>query len=263
MKISLCSISFRDLPIEKVISKAAGFGYHGVEIVGGHLQDYLQRGNKLSSLRKLTQRYGLSIPVISPYFNFTGDKEEFEKSVKLACRFMEYAVQLDCKIIRTFVGNVGSDEATPEQWRRCIVALQEICRTGKEAGVFFALETHPHQLMDTTRTTLRLLKEVDAPNLKVLLDVWHLFNEAREDPLEALNLLFPHVVHVHVKNMRRAKNYRKIVHLEEGDMDYTPFLKSLKEKGYKGFISVEWFGENPWEAVRHEIRYLKDTLSTF
>ena len=66
MKISLCSISFREQPLEEVISKTAKLGYEGIEIFGEHIQDYPAGGKPLSSLRKLTAGYGLSIPVISP-----------------------------------------------------------------------------------------------------------------------------------------------------------------------------------------------------
>ncbi len=256
MKISLCSISFREEPIEEIISQTAKLGYKGIEIFGEHLRKYLAAGGELASLRELAAGYGLSIPVISPYFNFTGSDEEYRRSFELAKEFIGYAVRLGCPVIRTFVSNVGSARATPRQWKRCISVLREICGIAAQKDIIFALETHPGQLMDSTEMTLRLLREVDASNLKVLLDIWHLFNEGGDDPLGALEKLFPYVVHIHAKNMVRSKEGAKVVSLSKGDMDYDLFFRRLREKDYKGFISIEWFGDKPWEAAEHEINYL-------
>jgi len=96
---------------------------------------------------------------------------------------------------------VGSREATRRQWQRCIYALKTITNCAGKRGILFALETHPGQLMDNTSSTLRLIRKVGASNLKVILDIWHLFNEGGEDPLKATLALLPYVVHVHAKNM--------------------------------------------------------------
>lgn len=262
MKISLCSISFREQPLEEVISKTAKLGYEGIEIFGEHIRDYLTGGGELASLRELAAGDGLSIAVISPYFNFTGSDEEYRRSFELAKNFIGYAVQLRCPVIRTFVSNVGSVRATPLQWERCISVLKELCGMAVQKDIIFALETHPGQLMDSTEMTLRLLREVDASNLRVLLDIWNLFNEGGDEPLEALERLFPYVVHIHAKNMVRSKEGAKVVYLSEGDMDYGLFFRRLREKDYQGYISIEWFGDKPWEAAEHEMNYLKTKIIT-
>jgi len=46
-----------------------------------------------------------------------------------------------------------------------------------------------------------------------------------------------------------------------GDMDYAPFPERLKEKNYEGFISVEWFGGEPWAAAEHEIAHLNESIA--
>ncbi|MCK4591091.1 MAG: sugar phosphate isomerase/epimerase, partial [Candidatus Latescibacteria bacterium] len=183
--------------------------------------------------------------------------EERRESIDKAYRCIEYAETLGTPLIRAFVSNVGSAEATESQWNQCVLALKEISATAHTKEIAFAIETHPKQLMDTVQTTLELIGRVNSPGLQVLLDIWHLFNEGEADPIEALHTLYPHTVHIHAKNMIRHPEGNKIAYFEEGDMDYPSFFEALKSTDYDRFLSVEWFGEESWTAAEHELSYLR------
>ena len=260
MKISLCSIRFREQPIQQVVEQTAQLGYDGTEIVIDHLEDYLKRKGELESLRNLVHSKELEIPIISPAFNFTGTVEEHRESIDKAHRCIEYAETLGAPLIRAFVSNVGSAEATESQWNKCVSALKDISAAAYTRGIAFAIETHPRQLMDTVQTTLELIGRVNSPGLRVLLDIWHLFNEGEADPIEALHTLYPYTVHIHAKNMIRHPEGNKIAYFEEGDMDYPSFLEVLKSTDYDRFLSVEWFGEESWTAAEQELGYLRRFL---
>jgi 3-dehydroshikimate dehydratase len=88
-----------------------------------------------------------------------------------------------------------------------------------------------------------------------LLDIHNLL-AVGEDPVEALQLLFPHIAHVHVKNFRGEK----ACYLDEGDMNYLPFINALQSTGYSRYLSVEWFGEEGWSAAEHEISILRSWI---
>ena len=260
VKISLCSIRFREQPIEQVVKQTAQLGYDGTEIVIDHLENYLKRKGELESLRDFVHSQGLEMPIISPAFNFIGTAEERKESIDKAYRCIGYAEMLGASLIRTFVSNVGSAEATESQWNQCVSALKEISAAAYAKGIAFAIETHPQQLMDTVQTTLELIGRVNSPGLQVLLDIWHLFNEGEADPIKALHTLYPYTVHIHAKNMIRHPEGNKIVYFEEGDMNYPSFLEVLKSTDYDRFLSVEWFGQEPWAAAEHELAYLRRFL---
>ncbi|NLC47314.1 MAG: sugar phosphate isomerase/epimerase, partial [Firmicutes bacterium] len=122
-------------------------------------------------------------------------------------------------------------------------------------GIGFAVETHQGQLADTTRSTLRLVLQVDEENFGVNLDIHNLF-AVGEDPVSALRLLAPYVVHVHAKNAdETSRKYG--VPLAKGNMDYAPFLQELSEIGYGGYVSIEWFGEGAVENAASELAFLR------
>ncbi len=257
IKISLCSIRFPGQAIEEVVEQTSRLGYDGIEIVKEHLDDYLKRKGDLGSLQELIHSRGLVIPMIAPAFNFTGTQKELRESIDRAYCCITQARALGCPLIRAFVSHIGSAEATETEWGQCVSTLKELATEAADTGITFAVETHPGQLMDTVEATLTLIHRVDAPGLRVLLDIWHLYHEGQADPIAALKALYPYTVHIHAKNMIRTPSGSRIAYLEDGDLDYHGFLKALKETNYDGFISVEWFGDNPWTAAAKELAYLR------
>jgi len=256
-KTSFCSIADKGERIEEMIPVIARLGYDGIEIWGPHLEDYLDRGHKLSHLHALLEEEGLEAPMVSPYFNFTENVEEREDSIASAERFVDYAETLDAPLVRAFVSHLGSEEAQPRHWRLAVESLKEIAGLGAKQGVGFALEIHSGQLMDTTSTSLQLVRRVAEENVGLNLDIYNLY-ERGEDPLTALDRLYPHVVHVHAKNGKAGSGENSLGQfLAEGDMDYRPFLRELRERKFGGFVSVEYFGPADWaEAARRELKYL-------
>lgn len=253
-KTSYCSIALRDLPLEEVIEKIGPLGYDGLEIWGPHLEDYLKRFS-MDELLAALAKYQLKVPMISPYFNLVSSQEELERSRQECKRFIGYAKALGRPLIRVFTGPAGSLEAAHWQWRQAARALKEFAQWGQEEGIGFAVETHQGQLADTTRSTLRLVLQVDEENFGVNLDIHNLF-AVGEDPISALRLLAPYVVHVHAKNAdETSRKYG--VPLAKGNMDYAPFLWELSEIGYDGYVSIEWFGEGAVENAASELAFLR------
>ena len=111
------------------------------------------------------------------------------------------------------------------------------------------METHSRNLTDTVTGTLRLIELVGRPNLKVIFQP----STFHPDELVALEALAPHTVHVHATNSRDGKAST----LSEGDMDYRIILGRLRERSFDGFVSVEWFGEDPAGAARREAKFLR------
>ncbi|MGA9363571.1 MAG: sugar phosphate isomerase/epimerase family protein [Bacteroidota bacterium] len=253
MLISFCSIAFRESKIEDLIPRVARLGYDGIEIWGNHLGEFHRRNGEMRTLINLLADGRISVPVISPYFSFTEGEEELAVSFQAAREFGFYSKILGNAAVRVFVGPPGSRDATEAQWTAVVEGLQRVC--DEHPTVTFYLETHQGQLMDTTASTLEIIRRVGRRNLKVLLDIHNLF-AVGEDPVEVLRQLFPHIAHVHVKNLRREK----VCYLDEGDMNYLPFISALQSTGYSRYLSVEWFGEEAWSAAKHEISILRSWL---
>lgn len=274
MKISFCSIAFRkeELPLPEIIPGVSGLGYDAIEIWVNHIKKPL-----LPRIKEALERVALPVSMISPYFDFTSSPQTSKRSLKHAEEVIGWADHLGAPLIRAFTGLTGSAKATGAQKKACVAALKETAAMAKDANITIALETHPATLTDNIEATLDLLAAVAAPNVKLNLDIYH-FWEIYHDPLLVLEKLFPQVVHVHAKNARLSpeeqleqphpflhdrqarQEFRGITYMEDGLMDYRPFLRELAARGFQGYISVEWFGDSVWDAARLELDFLRREL---
>lgn len=275
MKFSFCSIAFRNQKVTllEIVTLIAETGYDGIELWANHVNNK----TNLETLKNVLKQNNLSVPMLAPYFDFTSGTDKWQQSIKTAEHFAELASFLNVPLIRAFTGIVGSAEATESQKRDCIKGLRQICQIAEKKGIIIALETHPSTLVDNIDSTLWLIENVGSENLKVNLDIYHMF-EVYKDPIMVLDALFSHIVHVHAKNAlfepeQREQAKHPLLHdpqpkadfvgvesLASGEMDYAPFIQALANKNYNGYISVEWFGSNPMEAAPLELDYLNSIM---
>ncbi|MFP3896899.1 MAG: DUF362 domain-containing protein [Anaerolineales bacterium] len=253
---SLCSIAWREEPIETTLPIAAEAGYPGLEAWGPHLERYVQDHGDLAPLAAQLCEYDLEVPMISAYFDLAND---LEGSLATARQYVDYARALDAPLIRAFTGGGDSSEASTMTWRAVVSGLKEVCALGLDQDIGFALETHAGHLHDTTESTLRLIRQTGMPNLCVNLDICNLYH-AGEDPVHALKRLLPWVRILHLKNGIQREGHFEATPLAAGEMDYETFLQALVESNYGGYASVEWFGNEPKTAAFGEISYLRHML---
>ncbi|MFQ5574874.1 MAG: sugar phosphate isomerase/epimerase family protein [Terriglobia bacterium] len=273
MRVSFCTIAFRhDTRLfPQIVNDVASLGYDGIEIWGGHLE---VGQAELDTFGEVLDAAGVDVAMVSPYFDFTGGPAAWDRSLQEGRRYIEVATALGAPLIRVFTGTIGSDRAAVDDWSACAHGLSELCRAAEHRGISLALETHPSTLVDTVDSTLRLIETVNRPNLRVNLDIYHLW-EVHQDAVSVLDALGPHVSHVHAKNahytreikgrsphpfvhdQKAGQDFKGITSLEEGEMDYGPFIKGLARDGFEGFVSIEWFGEDVERAAERELAYVR------
>jgi len=258
VKASFCMMGFgysQDIA-EECIALVSTLGYDGIEF----WKQYLDQAD-LDWIRRAADRARLEIVQICPYFDFTGSEETYEATLREGEVFVGYARKLGARYVRTYTGRIGSAEATDEQWERAVRGRQAICDMGAPFGIEFPLETHqvihnPACLMDTSASTLRLLKLVNRPNLRVSLQT----PLAGETPEYTAAQLGTRVVHVQAHNWIGAtdQTWGKLTFLDAGDLNFAHYLRILVDKGFDGYVSIDHPNHDPWKVTaEHEIHYLK------
>jgi len=259
IRTSMCSIGWRHDAVEAAVQSVGAAGYDGIELWGPHIEKCLEQDGTLDGLKEMLTAPALAVPMVSPYFDFA---TRYDDSIATARRFIDYATDLNAPLIRLFTGGGPSDQAGAEVWETLVRGVREVCGMGLDRSIGFAIEVHDNHLHDTTATTLHLLQEANMPNLCVNLDIFNLFQRG-EDPLQALDMLFPHTRILHLKNWTQRDEEQWVpVYLDEGPLDYGTFLARLRKLDYDGFVSVEWFGQDPDVAARHELGYLRELLAS-
>jgi sugar phosphate isomerase/epimerase len=262
MKVSFCMMGFgytQDVA-EECIDLVSTLGYDGIE----YWKQYLDHAN-LDWVRRVSEAAGLTIVQICPYFDFTTSRETYDESLREAERFVDYARKLGALHVRVYTGKTGSAEATDEQWERCVEGLKIVCDMGQPFGILFPLETHqvihhPACLTDTSPSTLRLLRLVNRPNLRVSLQT----PLVAETPKYSAEQLGAELVQVEAHNWigATAESWGKLTYLDAGDLDFANYLRIIKSRGFDGYISIDHPNHDPWqETARHEIRYLRRLIT--
>lgn len=158
-RLGLCSVTFRRLPASEVARCAADAG---LEVVEWGADVHAPPGNPgtVRAVREVSDRYGLACCSYGSYFRATpGELAEFPAVARSA-------VLLGAPRVRVWAGGTGS-EATPSDERRTTVArLREAGRIAADHGLELATEFHQGTLTDTVASTVRLLDEVGAANVR-------------------------------------------------------------------------------------------------
>ena len=274
MKLSFCSIAFRKLedPLTSIIPRLAEIGYAGVEVWGKHLRG---DGSDTQNIIACLEENNMAVPMIAPYFNVTGSQADWQATIIEAETYFTYAVALKAPLVRAFTGFRGSAEVDANEWRIAAKRLAAICDLAAQSGLEVALETHPKTLVDSVDSIHRLLADVARDNLVLNLDIYHMW-EQHQDPVWIWEQLKSSVRHVHAKNAlippgngdeyplfhdkQGLQEIGGVTYLGRGNMDYKPFLDSITRDRFGGWVSIEWFGQDPFKAAAHELAWLKNHI---
>ena len=256
LKIGIQLRSLR-LPLREALRVAARLGAKAVEIDARsevRFRDLSQTG--LRQLRKLLDDLGLKVAAVGfrtrRGYHVVGDLEGRLQATKEA---MQLAYNLGSNVVVNQVGPVPQDESSRD-WQTMVEALTDLGRAGDHIGARLAAETGTEDGEDLKR----LLRALPEGAIGVNLDPGNLMVNGFS-PVEAVQLLGPDVLHVHVKDAVRdlAQGRGVEVPLGRGSVDFPTLLAILEEQGYRGYFTIERErAEDPVAEVGYAVQYLKN-----
>jgi sugar phosphate isomerase/epimerase len=145
-------------------------------------------------------------------------------------------------------GSSGSRNVPPgfsrdTAWGQIKDFLKPAGDIAKKHGVVIGIEFLRHQesnIINTGAEALKLLTEVNHPNVQMIVDYYHLATE-KEDP-DIIRKAKDHIVHMHFANPAG----RRWPHSADEDPGYAGFFKAVKDINYQGGLSIE--GNGSFEA---------------
>jgi len=283
MKLGLYSITFlgvwyngRALTLEEVVDRAVEYGYQGVEIDGkrphGNPLDWPE--SRCKELRAYAEGKGIDIFGVAGNNDFSSPMPEFREAQIVYMRdLIRMAADLGTKVVRVFLGWPGvtfntqsaeydkarhlweythKDFAPEQTWAWCREGLVECCKYAGDAGITLALQNHKPVINDW-RDMIKMVKEVDSPNLKVCLDAPIMVDKSVENINAAARAAGKMQVLSHFGGEYQRDSEGKAVCSEtytRGTAFYPPFIKAMKEIGYGGYLSYELCHPLPKENGR-------------
>jgi sugar phosphate isomerase/epimerase len=243
------------LKIEECIEKAAEYGFDGVDIL--HMQMHREDDSYLQELKRHALVNGIALCGLSIHQGFVSpDKEVRQKNIDHTIKCMELSHKLGIPCMRLNTGRWGTTKSFKQLMKNrgiepplpgytdedaypwVIESIEKCLPAAEKYGVLLALENH-WGLGLTPQGLLRIVEAVDSPWLKILMDTGNFL----EDPYDKLEKIAPHTVFVQAKTYYGGGTYYTL------DLDYGRIAKILKKHGYKGYISLEFEGEEDYATA--------------
>jgi len=182
-------------------------------------------GESYADMASVAKTVGLTNPGTLP--------ERMEHTKRCA----RLAVHLGAGIITTHIG-VMPENTNSKEYRDLVGTIREIADYCGRQDLIFAMETG----QETAEAMLQFISDVGRNNVKINFDPANMILYGTGGPLEAVNTLRNHIVHVHVKDGLSPTEQGKLgteVPLSEGEVGIREYIRKLLEIGYKGPLIIE------------------------
>ena len=251
MKFAFSTLACPRWSVEQVIENALAMGYDGIEwrLLDGKIIDSVRDFTDVVNAVSACRTSGLDVCALDTSCTFNhADPEIRAQQVADLLNWIQLAQATQVPILRVF-GGADSRNSSPQSSQDAVNAwvadsLHLVASKAEQSSVIVALETH--DAFSSARRVANVLQKVNSSHIAALWDSHHPYRvgETAEDVVDAL---WGRIAHVHVKDA--LKNHTdstgwQLVPLGEGEVPVRQQLDILKQKGYTGYMSVEW--EKHW-----------------
>lgn len=254
MKIGVCTSADKLDLLEKL-------GYDQIELNIGAISEMNEE--ELAALKK--QLAGRKIRAVSANCMLHGSLPQLCQDVGLA-KLRAYLAMVMPKLkylgITTAVFGSGwhrrmPDDMSNEKRRELISKLLTVMEgEARENGITVAIEPlnkKETNMLLTTDEAMGYIRELELPNLKLLVDLYHFYCEG--ESLDRIYEYGPYIKHVHIVEPSRRTFMRS------GDAyDYSVFLKALRDVGYDGALMFEGGGDDYDTGIAETYSVLRELV---
>lgn len=237
---------FTEVPFLERFEKAHNAGFKAVEF----LFPYAFEGHVLS--QKLEQ-YGLEQALFNMppgdwdagergFAAIPGRENEFKESVDIA---LAYAKALNCKKVHAMSGLIDERFSYEKHVNTFIQNIRYAADAFAKHGIELMIEPLnnrdvPNYFVANQRVAVELIKQVDRPNVKLQLDLYHaqIMDGDLTHLIQDLALYTGHIQIASIPERHEPS---------EGEVNYPYLFNILDKSGYKGWIGCEYNPKNKTE----------------
>lgn len=148
---------------------------------------------------------------------------------------MEYARALQCRQLHVMAGVPGADR---EARSRYITRLREAAEVASDAGVRVLIEPinpvdMPGYFVDSVRAGVELIEEIDHPNIRLQLDLYHA-QITEGDLTRLIRRVAPLTSHIQIASVPHRNEP------DSGELNHPYLFDLLDASGYTGWVGCEY-----------------------
>ena len=213
--------------------------------------DYLQEVKRRALIN------GLDLCCLSTHQSFVSpDKAKRQENIDHTIKCIELAYKLGIPIIRINTGRWGTTKSFDELmanrgiepvlpgcteqdgFKWVIDSIEKCLPAAEKCGVILGLENH-WGLSRTPEGLLRIVKAIDSPWLRVLLDTGNFLQE----PYDKLEQCASHAVFMQVKTYYGGGIWYTL------DLDYYRIAQIMRKHNFRGYVSLEFEGNEDYKTA--------------
>jgi sugar phosphate isomerase/epimerase len=248
VKLAFSTLACPQWTTEQIINNAVEMGYDGLELrlLDGEVLHPLQDAEKIARTIDLARARGLEVCALDTSCTFNHSEATLREQNRADLQnWIRLAHEVHVPLLRIFGGAGKPDTYTRQEENAWVAdALRQVASSAEQSGVTLVLETHDG--FSSAHRVADVLQAVDSPNIAALWDSHHPYRVG-ESVKEVLGILDQHIAHVHIKDARRdasSPHGWQLTLVGQGEVPVREQVLALRERGYQGFISVEW--EKKW-----------------
>ena len=243
--------------LEEKFAKVAEAGIQSVELVSEY---ETWTGADVKRVMGLRQSYDVGIDLLMASHDWTkrpvsmvnpAHREAFLKDVEHA---IEWSKRLNVPQVILMSGNEQPGMAHEAQYASMVESAKRAAQMAADAGLTMVLENlnskvnHPGYFLTSARESLKAVKEVDNPYLRMLFDIYH-EQVQHGNPIPLVVEAEPYVNIYHVADAPGRHDPGT------GDMKWDDIYKAIGKTDYAGYITLEYL------PVGDEVESLKKAVT--
>ncbi len=250
LKTGLVSITFRQLSVEEIVKLVSKAGLDAIEW-GGDVHVPHGDVERAKEVANITTKAGLEVAAYGSYYRVGCKNEEVGSFEDI----LETAVALGAATIRVWAGDKGSNQADKEWWNTVVEGSRNIATMAENKGIKIAYEYHDNTLTDTDESAIRLLKEVNHPNIYTYWQPPHSLKvEEREESIKGI---LPWLSNIHVFYWTDSPE-RERHPIKEAKADLIKYLKVAAEAKEDKYALIEFVKGDEIEQFFDDAEVLKE-----
>ena len=228
----------------EILSLIHEMGYKGIELV---LDEGNYTARKLSSnkdeLWDILDSWGIKIPSVASglfwkYNLGSPDLKMRENGLKVVKEGCKTANEFGAEVLLVVAGIQEQGRAYDKLYQTSLASMKKGAEYAKEYGITLAVENVWSKFLYSPLEFRRFIDDVGSEHVKAYLDVGNLL--VMGYPENWINSLKGEIASVHVKDFDIDDgSIRGFRVCGRGDVDWDLVIKTLKEVGYDGYLTVE------------------------
>ncbi len=255
VKIGIQTRSLRQ-PLRQALVTASRLGAQGIEIdARSELRPSELSRTGLREFHKLLNDLNLRVSAVAfPTRRGYDEPDELERRVLATHEAIRFAADLRTDVVVNRIGRVPEKSEDPA-FQRLVQALTAVAAYGERMGARLAAQTAEVSPQDLARVIAAL------PEHSIGIDLHPSgLIVAGHSPIEAVETLGAHILHVHACDAVRNSATRRTTEVElgRGSADFAELLGRLTEFNYRGWATIERReSPNPIPEIENAVAYLR------